>query len=157
MMLTVQSVQSVQADVAGPYRPYDDVASDDMAKSSWLLKANDVLTHGSFLVNDWVPHGPIVGCHVAPRYWLIVICKMYWSPWGSTPGHPHRIDFTISDRPMGYTLCIVIYMYLIVFKFKVCDRWRGVGPGLSPSPWSFVRICPCHIIFHPTVGAGFNT
>jgi hypothetical protein len=39
MMLTVQSVQ---ADVAGPYRPYDDVASDDVAESGWLLKVNDV-------------------------------------------------------------------------------------------------------------------
>jgi hypothetical protein len=35
MMLTVQSVQSIQADVAGPYKPYDDVASDDMEKFSW--------------------------------------------------------------------------------------------------------------------------
>jgi hypothetical protein len=42
--LTVQSVQSVQADVAGPYRPYDDMASDDMVEFGWLLKANDVLT-----------------------------------------------------------------------------------------------------------------
>jgi hypothetical protein len=30
--------------VAGPYRPYDDVASDDVAESGWLLKVNDVLT-----------------------------------------------------------------------------------------------------------------
>jgi hypothetical protein len=70
-LLTVQSIQSVQADVAGPYRSYDDMASDDMAKSSWLLKVNDVSTRGSFLVNDWVPRGPIMGCHVAPRNWLI--------------------------------------------------------------------------------------
>jgi hypothetical protein len=59
------------ADVAGPYRPYDDVASDDVAESGWLLKVNDVSTRGSFLVNDWVPRGPIMGCHVAPRNWLI--------------------------------------------------------------------------------------
>jgi hypothetical protein len=38
------TVHSVQADVAGPYKPYDDVASDDMVESGWLLKANDVLT-----------------------------------------------------------------------------------------------------------------
>ena len=58
--------------MAGPYRSYDDVASDDMAESSWLLKVNDLSTHGSFLVNDWVPRGPIMGCHVAPRYLLMV-------------------------------------------------------------------------------------
>jgi hypothetical protein len=68
LMLTVQSVQ---ADVAGSYRPYDDVAYDDVEESGWLLKVNDVSTRGSFLVNDWVPRGPIVGCHVAPRHWLI--------------------------------------------------------------------------------------
>jgi hypothetical protein len=157
MMLTVQSVQFIRADMVGPYRPYDDVASDDVVESGWLLKANDVLTRAIFLVKDWVPRGPIMHCHVAPRYWLIVICKMYWSPWGSTPGPPHHIAFTIFDRPMGYTLYVVIYMYLIVFKFKVCDRWQGVGLGLSPDPWSFFRICPCHIIFHPTIGTGFNT
>jgi hypothetical protein len=39
LMLTVQSVQ---ADVAGPYRPYD-----DMAKFGWQLRSNDVLTHVS--------------------------------------------------------------------------------------------------------------
>jgi hypothetical protein len=32
MMLTVQSVQ---ADVAGSYRPYDDVASDDVENFGW--------------------------------------------------------------------------------------------------------------------------
>jgi hypothetical protein len=58
--------------VAGPYRPYDDVASDDMATSGWLLKENDIVTHGVLLVNDWVPRGPIMGCHVAPRNWLVV-------------------------------------------------------------------------------------
>jgi hypothetical protein len=44
-MLIGQSIQSVWADVAGPYRSYDDVASDDVVESSWLLEANDVLTH----------------------------------------------------------------------------------------------------------------
>jgi hypothetical protein len=43
-MLTVQSVQSVQTDVTGPYRLYDDVASDDMENFGFQLKSNDVLT-----------------------------------------------------------------------------------------------------------------
>jgi hypothetical protein len=63
-------VQSVQGDVAGPYRPYDDVAYDET--SGWLLKVNDIVTHGILLVNDWVPRGPIMGYHVAPRNWLVV-------------------------------------------------------------------------------------
>jgi hypothetical protein len=33
-MLTVQSVQ--YSDVAGPYRPYDDVSGDDVASNCWL-------------------------------------------------------------------------------------------------------------------------
>jgi hypothetical protein len=44
MMLTVQFVQSVHADVAGPYRPYDDMASDDVEKFGWKLRSNDVST-----------------------------------------------------------------------------------------------------------------
>jgi hypothetical protein len=39
LMLTVQSVQSVQSvrsDVAGPYRPYDDVSGGDVAGIDWL-------------------------------------------------------------------------------------------------------------------------
>jgi hypothetical protein len=71
-VLTVQSIQFVQADVAGPYRPYDDMATDDVAEFDWMLKANDVLTGGVLLVNDWVPRGPIMGCHVATRNWLVV-------------------------------------------------------------------------------------
>jgi hypothetical protein len=33
--------------VAGSYRPYDDVASDDMAKFGWQLRSNDVSTRVS--------------------------------------------------------------------------------------------------------------
>jgi hypothetical protein len=43
-MLTGQSVQSVWADMVGPYRSYNDVASDAMVESSLLLEVNDVLT-----------------------------------------------------------------------------------------------------------------
>jgi hypothetical protein len=45
LMLTVQSVQSVQDDVAGPYRSYDDVEN-----FGWQLRSNDVSTH----VNIWL-------------------------------------------------------------------------------------------------------
>jgi hypothetical protein len=33
--------------VAGSYRPYDDVASDDVAKFGWQLRSNDDLTRVS--------------------------------------------------------------------------------------------------------------
>jgi hypothetical protein len=42
MMLTVQSVQS---DVAGPYRPY----RSDVAESGWLAWSNQMSTRGSFV------------------------------------------------------------------------------------------------------------
>ena len=38
MMLTVQSVQ---ADVVGSYRPYDDVSGGDMADVDWQVWLND--------------------------------------------------------------------------------------------------------------------
>jgi hypothetical protein len=36
LVLTVQSVQSVRSDVAGLYRPYDDVSDGDVAYVGWL-------------------------------------------------------------------------------------------------------------------------
>jgi hypothetical protein len=76
MMLTVQSVQSVQDDMAGLYRPYEDMARpyksyDDVAEFDWQAWLNDIMTRGVLLVNGKVPHGPIMGYHVAPLYWFM--------------------------------------------------------------------------------------
>jgi hypothetical protein len=71
LMLTVQSVQFVQSDMAGPYKLYDDVLGVDMVEFDWQAWSNDIMKHGVFLVNGKVPRGPVKGCHVAPLYWFM--------------------------------------------------------------------------------------
>jgi hypothetical protein len=56
-------------------RSYDRTCGDDMAEFGWQLRSNDVSTHGSMFGGDWVPRGPVMGCHVAPQHWLIVNVK----------------------------------------------------------------------------------
>jgi hypothetical protein len=55
LMLTVQSVQFVHADMAESYDH----------------------TCGDVEVNYCMTYGQVGSRHVAPRYWLIIICKMY--------------------------------------------------------------------------------
>jgi hypothetical protein len=56
-------------------------------------------------------------------------------------------------RPTDYQLCLVIYTNSYIFKFKLYDRWRGVGPGLSPGPRSlFCTYNICHIPYPPWNG-----
>jgi hypothetical protein len=52
------------------WQPYDDMAVDDVAVSYWQIWANGTSTHGIILVNGMVPRGPVMGCHMAPLYWL---------------------------------------------------------------------------------------
>jgi hypothetical protein len=46
------------------------MAVDDVAVSYWQIWVNGASTRGIILVNGKVPHGPVMGCHVAPLYWL---------------------------------------------------------------------------------------
>jgi hypothetical protein len=110
---------------------------------SWV---NQNATHGIFLINGKVPHGPIMGCHVAPLYWILVCyVKFYWSPWGSTLGPHHRCNaLTKSARPIRPYNVAYHMMVCIVFTFECLYIWAGVGPGLSPGPWSY-----CYYIWPP--------
>jgi hypothetical protein len=63
--------------------------------------ANQFVTRGILWSNGVVPRGPVMGCHVAPLYWLLVFglfIKILWRLWGSTPGPPHRLSLH-SIRP----------------------------------------------------------
>jgi hypothetical protein len=65
-----------------------DVAGD-VSISDWQFWENNLSTRGKVLENGKVPHGPVMGCHVAPQYWHLVCClKLVWGPWGSNPGPP---------------------------------------------------------------------
>ena len=70
---------------------------------------------------------------------------------------PPPYAFTKTVRPTDHGLLLNMYMRWFIFKIKVCNHWRGVGPGLSPGPWSFL-IAYIHTIYamHLTVGAGFK-
>jgi hypothetical protein len=54
LMLTVQSVQS---DVAGPYRPYDDMSGGDVAGIDWLTvvesRDDTCLVDGKWYEDTW--------------------------------------------------------------------------------------------------------
>jgi hypothetical protein len=86
-------------------RGTDDVSKlrdrDDIQMMTWQVTGHteaDVASDvDQLLVDTWhrlvkckVPHGPIKGCHVAPRYWLMVLFKICGGPWGFEPGPPHR-------------------------------------------------------------------
>jgi hypothetical protein len=89
--LTVQSVQSVRMltwhDRTLTWQsPYVQVVDDDVAFTHWQIWANHIATHGSYWANGVVPRGPVMGCHVAPLYWLLF--KILWSPPDSNPKPP---------------------------------------------------------------------
>jgi hypothetical protein len=69
----VLTVQFVQSNVAGPYRPYDDVSGDDMARNCWL-EAVELGSDTFPLVGNGVrTRGPIRGCHVSLIVWFMVV------------------------------------------------------------------------------------
>jgi hypothetical protein len=56
--------------VAEPY----DRTYGDMANSGWQTLDESVSTCGSFLVNDWVPRGPVMGCTWHPGIGICFVC-----------------------------------------------------------------------------------
>jgi hypothetical protein len=87
---------------------------------------------------------------------LVVVIKIFWSPWGSTPGPPPPCKaFTTSARPLHRHLFLVIYVCIIVFKFTYICIWREVGSGLGPGPWFCFKTYDHSIIFmHAVVTVG---
>jgi hypothetical protein len=66
----------------------------------------------SFLANGLVPRGPVMGCHVAPLYWLVgqnfmesVGIEPRTSPFGSA--------LVVCGLPLAHTVVLVSYGFII--------------------------------------------
>jgi hypothetical protein len=128
-----------------------------MAYDDWQAWSNGKSTRGISLVNGKVPRGPIMGCHVAPLYWLLVLCKIIGVRGVRPPDLPTAYSFH-KLRPTNGSHIVPCNIYEFnCISIRVCDRWQGVGPGLSPGPRSFDCIYD-HTIYgiaRQLVGAGF--
>jgi hypothetical protein len=58
---------------------------------------------------------------------------------------PHKSFNKVRPTNMPHIVSCYIYMFLIYLNFVYVYKWRGVGPGLSPDPWSFV---PLHMTIY---------
>jgi hypothetical protein len=94
-------------------------------------------THVNCVANDVRTRGPIHGCHVSLGDWLMVVVKLLGVRRVQPPDLPHCIVLTNSDQPLSCAMCLVMYINAYLFKFACCLKRTGVGPGLSPDPWSY--------------------
>jgi hypothetical protein len=82
---------------------------------------------------------------VASYYWFGCWLKGYGAHWIRTSDFlPLCSVLTKFDQPSHHTISLDIYMCFNIFKFTLWYGWRGVGPGLSPSPW--LHCYPCDSI-----------
>jgi hypothetical protein len=95
--------------------------------------ANRLLTRGIIVENGMVPHGPGVGCHVAPWVWCLKVCGI---PQESIPRPPSRGNaFEKEAQSARHTMVLNIYMCVNIYlNSNVLSLMRGSGLGLSPSP-----------------------
>jgi hypothetical protein len=56
-----------------------------VADSDWQMWSNQNATRGIILVNGKVPRGPVMGCHVAPQYWMLVVVLKFNGSVGVKP------------------------------------------------------------------------
>jgi hypothetical protein len=103
---TVQFVQSVHADVAGPYSPTwhdDDVAGDDWT-TKWQMWANHVSARGILLANSVVPRGTL--------FWYV---KIFVESTGVEPWTSYRMQ-SIGKGWAANTPCFSSYfIYVLIY------------------------------------------
>jgi hypothetical protein len=88
--------------------------------------------------NGKVPRGPIVGCHVAPLYWLLVywfVNQNFMGPWGSNPRtSPFGNALVECGLPLAHTVVLINHVPFNIFKFKcICGLGPRPGQGLAPA------------------------
>jgi hypothetical protein len=78
-------------------------------------------TYGWWFDATWPSQGLPCGTFI-----LVVVIKIFWSPWGSTPGPPHHVK-TSQHPPDHYTAaCFLLYIcVLIYFNCICCIYGRG--------------------------------
>jgi hypothetical protein len=115
-----------------------------MTWQHWLADswANHDVTRGMFWANGMVPRGPIMGCHVAPRYWLVgLVYKNFMGVRGVRPPDLPTVQ-SLHKSPDQWATFVSCYVYgflIYYLKLHFCIL-GGVGPGLSPDPWSFAIV-----------------
>jgi hypothetical protein len=71
----------------------------------------------SYSANGKVPHGPVMGCHVAPFSWLVGLCKILWTLSELNPKPPPRYGLVGPGLPLGLLVLLNMYTENMVFKF----------------------------------------
>jgi hypothetical protein len=111
----VLTVQSVRSDVAGPYRPYDDMSDGDMVDVGWLTVGESGDDTCPLVANGVRTRGPIRGRHVSLIVWFILLCKIYGGVRGVQPPNlPQRITPS-HDRPTIGPRVGSCYMYMFEY------------------------------------------
>jgi len=65
--------------------------------------------------------------------------KIVWGLWGSNPRPPLWLRALVEcGLPLTHMVFLIMYAGFYLFKFMLCNIWRGVGPGLSPNPRFFL-------------------
>jgi hypothetical protein len=87
-----------------------------------------------YLVGCTVPRGPVMGCHVAPCYWLLyktLLESTGFDPVTST----HDVQPLQSLHCQCATPYALIYVWFQIYLSLIFMYWRG-GPGwgLAPAP-----------------------
>jgi hypothetical protein len=86
------------------------VEDDDVAFTYWQIWVNHDVTRGIFWINGVVPRGPVMGCHVAPLYWLLV--QNFMESMGFEPRtSPPCKALAMAALPACHALFLINYMF----------------------------------------------